>query len=124
MHIGVLVVLIALAPTLVHGACKLARIAEWTVKPETGRLIVDGAINGQPIGVLLDTGAQSSTILRSEADRLGLTRQEAKGYRAFGVGGETQVEFTVIDELKIGNAARRNLRVFVMGERSMGRRFS
>lgn len=119
-------VALALSSTTAFAAssCKLARIAEWKVKPETGRLIVDGAINGQEIGVLLDTGAVHSLIPRAAADRLGLTRHEAKGYRAWGIGGDTYVEYAVIDELKIGNATRKNLRMFVLGERDLGRRFS
>ena len=68
-------VLIALAlsvcATPLFGAanCKLKQIGEWRVKPHSGRLIVDGEINGQKIGVLLDTGAQNSVILRAAADR-------------------------------------------------------
>ena len=86
-------VLIALAlavcatPLLAAANCKLMQIGEWRVKPHSGRLIVDGEINGRKIGVLLDTGAQNSVILRAAADRLGLTRQTAPGYRAYGVGG-------------------------------------
>ncbi|HEY5899207.1 MAG TPA: retroviral-like aspartic protease family protein [Burkholderiales bacterium] len=101
-------------------SCKLARIAEWAVNGKSNRLIIDGAINGQKAGVLLDTGARYSFIHRAAADRLGLTRQEARGYRAAGVGGETYVEYAVVDELKIGNATRKNWRVFVLGERDLG----
>jgi clan AA aspartic protease (TIGR02281 family) len=124
MKARLLLALLALAPGLALAACKLARITEWTVQSQTGRLIVEGALNGQPIGVLLDTGAQSSMMTRSAADRLGLTRHEARGYRAYGIGGETHVEYAVVDELKIGDASRRNMRVMVLGERDFGRRFS
>ena len=107
-------------PLFAAANCKLMQIGEWRVKPHSGRLIVDGEINGQKIGVLLDTGAQNSVILRAAADRLGLTRQTAPGYRAYGVGGETYVEYTVLDEMKLGQAARRNWRVLVLGERELG----
>lgn len=107
--------------TAAHAAssCKLIRIAEWRVNGQSGRLIVDGAINGQKVGVLLDTGARYSFIHRAAADRLGLVRQEARGYRAAGVGGETYVEYAVVDELKIGNATRKTWRVFVLGEHDL-----
>lgn len=118
-------VLLALTLSCVsaHAACQLVKIVEWEVRPQTGRLMVQGAINGKPVGILFDTGAQMSFVVRAAADRLGLTRQEAPGYRAYGVGGETHAEYTVIDELRIGTASRRNLRVMVLGERDMGRRF-
>jgi clan AA aspartic protease (TIGR02281 family) len=100
--------------------CKLMQIADWMVKPHSGKLIVDGEINGQKIGVLLDTGAQGSVILRTAADRLGLTRHTASGYRAYGVGGESYAEYAVLDEMKLGQAVRRNWRVLVVGERDLG----
>ena len=96
-------------------SCKLLRIAEWPIQLENQTPIVDGAINGRKIGVQLNTGSTNSLILRSAADRLGLTRQVARGYRAFGVGGETYVEYAFVDELKIGETVRKNWRAFVLG---------
>ena len=122
----ILALVLAFSCALAHGAsnCKLVRIAEWEVKPQGNRLIVDGEINGQKIGILIDSGAGTSFVLRAAADRLGLVRQEAPGYRAFGVGGETHVEFAVIDELKIGTASRKNWRAMVLGEYDQGTRYS
>jgi len=98
----------------------LVKIADWPVRLERGHLLVDGAINGTTIGVMLDTGAQRSLILRSAAERLRLTRQEVRGYRIFGVGGETHVEAAAIDEFRVGELTRRNWRVIVAGERDFG----
>jgi predicted aspartyl protease len=47
---------------------------------------------------------------------LGLTRYEAKDYRAFGIGGETHAESVHIDEFRIGESVRKNWRVLVAGE--------
>lgn len=118
----VVVAALALACAAAHAAsnCKLVRVAEWEVKPQDNRLIVDGEINGQKVGILIDSGAGTSFVLRAAADRLGLVRQEAPGYRAYGVGGETHVEFAVIDELKIGTASRKNWRAMVLGEHDQG----
>jgi clan AA aspartic protease (TIGR02281 family) len=102
-------------------ACKLVRIAEWTVQPQSGSLVVEGQINGQKVGILLDTGASQSVLLRAAADRLGLTRYEARGYRVVGIGGETHAEYVTLDEFKLGQAVRRNWRVLVVGERDLGR---
>jgi len=101
--------------------CKMVQIADWPVRLERGHLIVDGAINGQKIGVMLDTGATRSLILRSATERLGLTRRQARGYRMFGVGGETYVEAADVDEFMIGQVTRKNWRVLVAGERDFGR---
>jgi len=98
----------------------LQRFAEWPVRLEYNKLIVDGTINGQKIGIVLDTGAERSFILRSAAARLGLTRRRAKGLRLFGVGGETEVEVARLDEFRIGEATRRNWQVIVAGERDLG----
>jgi predicted aspartyl protease len=100
--------------------CKLQRIAEWPVRVEHNKLIVDGAINGQKIGIVLDTGAERSFILRSAAVRLGLTLRRARGLRLFGIGGETEVQVAHIDEFKIGDATHKNWQVIVAGERDLG----
>jgi predicted aspartyl protease len=99
--------------------CTMARAADWTVRLERGLVIVDGAINGQKVAVMVDTGG-TTMILRSATDRLGLVRHEAPGYRAFGVGGETYVEATNVEEFKLGAMTRRNWRVMVAGEYSFG----
>jgi len=101
--------------------CALVRVAEWPVRLEHNKLIVDGAVNGQKVGIMLDTGAARSMILRSAATRLGLPMRQARGYRMFGIGGETYVEAARIDEFSIGQAARKGWSVVVAGERSLGR---
>ncbi|TMH06743.1 MAG: hypothetical protein E6H67_05495 [Betaproteobacteria bacterium] len=99
---------------------RMVQIADLPVRLERNRLIVDGAINGQKIGIMLDTGAELSLIPRSAAVRLGLSRQEVRGYRMVGVGGETHVEAAFVDEFKIGQATRKGWRVIVAGERDLG----
>ena len=123
---GTVAIVLVLSCTAAHAAsnCKLVRVAEWEVKPQGNRLIVDGEINGQKVGVLIDSGAGTSFVMRAAADRLGLVRKEAPGYRAYGIGGETHVEFAVIDELKIGTASRKNWRAMVLGEHDQGTRFA
>jgi predicted aspartyl protease len=111
---------IAAASTTAAAKCTMAQLAEWPVKLEGSHLLVEGSINGQKIGVMLDTGS-STLILRSAADRLGLTRHEAQGYRAFGIGGETHVEVANIAEFTVGQLSRKNWRVMVAGERDFGK---
>jgi predicted aspartyl protease len=84
-----------------------------------GHLVVDGAINGRKIGVMLDTGA-SSFILRAATERLELPRQDAKGSRAYGVGGESKVDVVFMTEFAIGNATRKGWRVHSVGHHDFG----
>ncbi|MEO8345381.1 MAG: retroviral-like aspartic protease family protein [Betaproteobacteria bacterium] len=97
--------------------CKLARIAEWPVRVEHGHLIVDGAINGQKIAIMLDTGAPDTLLFRPAAERLGLMLRSTNA-RQFGVGGETKVEVAELDEFRIGDAVRTKWRVYVVGARN------
>jgi clan AA aspartic protease (TIGR02281 family) len=116
---------IALASACRAGAaespgCTFARIAEWPVRIEHGHLITDGAINGKPVAVLLDTGAMQTLVLRSAAERLDLTRWGVNGARMYGVGGESVVSRTLVDEFRVGQFARKNLQMMVAGERDFG----
>src|SRR5512147_2055763 len=84
--------LAAAYPADVSGKCTLIKIAEWPVRSTTGSPVVDGAINGQKVGVLLDTGSNVTLILRAAAERLGLVRFPVRGAQMLGIGGETGVE--------------------------------
>ena len=102
-------------------SCRLSQVAEWPVRLERNHLLVEGAINGQKVGVMLDTGASRTMLLRAAAERLGVSRQEAgRRYRAFGFGGETNVEVASIDEFRIGQAVRKGWRIMVVGEHDFG----
>jgi predicted aspartyl protease len=100
------------APTL---ACTVERIDEWQVRSVNNHLIVDGTLNGRPIGVMLDTGAMRTAVLQSAARRLDLPTRRAVGYRMFGVGGEAQVELTQVESFGIGPNQRRHWPMIVVG---------
>ena len=115
-----LLALPALDAAATTSGCKMARIADLPVRVVHNKLIVDGAINGRYVGILLDTGAAITMIPRPTADRLGLSRQTARGYRMFGIGGETDAESAVVDEFRIGQASVKGRRFLVAGERELG----
>jgi predicted aspartyl protease len=100
--------------------CKLAKIVDWPVRMVRNHIVVDGAINGQKVGIALDTGAQISLILRSSAVRLDLPRHEAPGRRIYGIGGESNLEIAIVDAFKIGEALTEGMQLFVAGERDLG----
>ena len=100
-------------------SCKLAQVATWPLRLVRNHLLVDGEINGQKIGVMLDTGAMKTIVFRSLAIRLGLTRK-ATGAQLFGIGGRSAVEVALVDEFKIGQAERKQLWMLVAGEQDVG----
>ena len=98
--------------------CKLVRAAEWPVRLYRDLPILEGAINGKKVGVLLDTGAYASMVTKPAAQRLGLFTR-ATWERVVGVGGASQVMLTTIDELNVAGSKRNYLRVRVGGEREI-----
>jgi len=101
-------------------SCKLAQIADLPARLVHNKVIVDGAINGRKIGIMLDTGSTITVIPRPAALRLGLNPQKTAGVRMFGIGGETDVESATVDEFKIGQATAKGRRMTVAGEHEFG----
>src|SRR5437868_14505239 len=98
--------ILMLALALIAGAasaadCKLMRIEEWTVRLERNQPVIDGEINNQKVGILLDTGAERSLITRSAAARLMLSRYDVAATRMYAIV-DKPVEAVRIDDLRIG----------------------
>ena len=98
--------------------CRLAQIAVWPVRLLGNQPVVEGSLNGQKAGIMLDTGAYTSMITKDAAQRLDLYTR-ATGEIAQGVGGESRVLMTRVRELRIADATVENMRVRVVGERPM-----
>src|SRR5438552_15884125 len=96
--------------------CKLIRIEEWPVRLERNLPIIDGEINGQKVGILLDTGAERSVVTRSAATRLMLSRYDLASSRLYAVATDKPVEAVQIDEFRIGPAVRKNWNVLLAAE--------
>src|SRR5215472_6033068 len=99
--------------------CKLVQAEEWPVRIANNKLIVEGAINGEKVGVMVDTGAARTLMFRTAAIRLNLDRRRARG-SMLGVGGTADVETAVIDELRVGETTRKGLRLLVAGDQDPG----
>jgi hypothetical protein len=104
------------SPALANADCKLLQVAEFKTDPKSYSPVVGGSINGNPVKVLIDSGATTSMVSQHEADRLGLSTIEMMGMRAHGIGGDTPVYRAHIDRLKIGNLEKANLDLFVSGD--------
>lgn len=108
---------LALAPWTARADCKLMQLAEFHVDPNSRVPMVDGEVNGKPVKVMFDTGAEISIIPRSEADRLGLILGRVEGGHALGVGGQTDLYVTQLKNMKIGGYAAPGMQLFVAGDR-------
>lgn len=67
----------------------------------TNLIVVDVRVNGETAGFLLDTGASSSLIGRSLADRIGIECVERSA--AMGAGGSVEVAVARLDSLGLGD---------------------
>jgi len=106
-------------PAFAAPGCALKPFDVWHVWLEQNKVLVEGAIKGKRVAVILDTGAQRTVILRPAARRLGL-RTWLTSYSMDGVDGKVPVDVTVIDEVRIGTATRRNWHMLVLGEQDFG----
>ena len=108
--------LLAMADASAQSRCRFLKVVEWPVRIAANHLVVDGAINGQAVGIMLDTGATFSSIERQTAEFLKLPLHDAPGRRIVGIGGETQAAFAVVDEFKLGEVTTQSLQLLVTGD--------
>ncbi len=101
--------------------CKLVKIDQWLVRFSRNRLLViEGAINGQKVGIMLDTGAMRTMIFRPVAERLGLMMRPLRNAYVSGFGGFSSIESAPVGEFRIGESTRRNWHMMVAGEHDPG----
>lgn len=75
--------------------------SEWVLKRNpSGHYIAPGAINGQPVTFMLDTGATQVALPARLGARLGLS--PGPTVHVSTANGEVQAHLTVIDELSLG----------------------
>ncbi len=80
------------------------RYAAPTLRDRIGRVWAPVMINGKgPFRLVLDTGATSSAIVRSVAERVGLPIDEASQTRLQGVTGSTVVPYVVAEQMEVGD---------------------
>lgn len=92
--------------------CHYSPVGLITVKPGTHRPLAEGSINGNPISILIDTGAYSSSIFEPVAKRfdLPLSHSEALTY---GMGGESEHYIAHIKNFTVGKIDAKSVRLEV-----------
>jgi predicted aspartyl protease len=100
-----------------HARCHVANVAAIPIAIDNNQLLARGAIDAHPVRVLIDTGSSMSLIWRSAAERLGLRLIGAPRRRLFGLGGESRVDATFVEELRVATFTVKRLRIPVAGDR-------
>ncbi|HEY1411254.1 MAG TPA: retropepsin-like aspartic protease, partial [Rhodopila sp.] len=82
--------------------CKLTMIAQMPLRVEDHLLIVPAGINGKWVHLIVDSGAERTTISDATAERLGLPHDQRYKYQSTGIGGTTVSTDVTIDRLVLG----------------------
>jgi len=88
-----------------QAACQYQEIATLPLEllERNAAPVVQGAINGQPVPMLFDTGAQHTYLIKAEMDRQGLSMARQKRQVA-GVGGATSMFLVRLRDMAVGPA--------------------
>lgn len=118
---GGLTMLLAFGGVVVGAAaeeqkCQLIRFYSWPMTVNAvGHLTIPVPINGQPVNMLVDTGAFYSILTRSTVDRLHLTVKASPGGYIEMFGGEKSNLMATASEIMIGPVALHDRPFFVIG---------
>lgn len=112
------VTILATADAGAQSRCRFLKVVEWPVRIAANHIVVDGAINGQTVGIMLDSGATFSSIERQTAEFLRLPLRDAPGRRIVGIGGQVQTALAIVDEFKLGEVTTQSLQLLVTGDGS------
>lgn len=102
-------VILSLSMPVVHASCRLEEASEFHVDLVDGSPIIDGEINGQPIRILLETGAHVGYISRTGARQLNLHVGTVLERGQLGSNGyKSKIEITELKEFKLGTIVLKN----------------
>ncbi len=88
-----------------------------TLRDRIGRIWAPVLINGKgPYRLVLDTGATTSAIIPSVADKLGIPIHESSKLKLNGVTGAAMVSFVTAEQLEVGELLIQNVRLPVVAD--------
>jgi len=88
--------------------CQLQAIGELTVSTSGPDVTTDGEINGQPVRLVVDTGADATILFRDAAKRLGLKFRSLDNGMSYGIGGVTRLYSVRVKSLRVGSMEERD----------------
>jgi predicted aspartyl protease len=77
-------------------------VAQMPLQVQDHLLVVPAGINGKWVNLVVDSGAERTTLSGATADRLGLPHDARYRTRSLGIGGRTVTEDVDIDRLVLG----------------------
>ncbi len=82
--------------------CNLTMIAQMPLQVQDHLLVVPAGINGKWVRLVVDSGAERTTISDATAERLGLPHDPRYTTRSLGIGGATTTTDVTIERLVLG----------------------
>jgi hypothetical protein len=95
-----LVLLARCAPPAID--CNLTMVAQMPLQVQDHLLVVPAGINGKWVKLVVDSGAERTTISDATAERLGLPHDARFRTRSLGIGGATVTSDVTLDRLVLG----------------------
>ncbi len=96
--------------------CVIQQVAALRVQVVRDQAVLQGAIDGRPVRVLVDTGADLSLLIRDKARQLNSPLTNVPGLRVGVVGGVSQAQSTYVGQLQIAGFTKSRFRMLVAGE--------
>ena len=90
--------------------CRMGLATDVPLRFEMGHLFAAPLLNGRPTNMVLDTGAQGTTLSKEAAGRLGLPLLALNGY-AEGIGGSAGLYGFMAETYQIGRLTGRHFRL-------------
>jgi hypothetical protein len=82
--------------------CNLTKVMQMPLEVQDQLLVVPVGINSQWVRLVVDTGAERTTISDAAANRLGLPHDLGHTTRSMGIGGATTTTDVTVDRLVLG----------------------
>jgi predicted aspartyl protease len=100
LGLALLLLLTHCAPSTID--CSLTKVTQMPLQVQDHLLVVPAGINGQWIKLVVDSGAERTTISNAVAERLGLPHDPRFQTRSLGIGGQTVTSDVTVDRLVLG----------------------
>jgi len=82
--------------------CTLTKVAQMPMAPLDHLLVVPAGINGRWVRLVVDSGAERTTLSRTAAEQLGLPQDARYQSHSLGIGGQSVNADVRIDRLVLG----------------------
>ena len=99
--------------------CQLQAIGELSVSADGPDVTTDAEIDGKPVRLTIDTGADASMLFRDSAAKLGLKFRSLDNGMSYGVGGVTRLYSARVKTLRVGSMEEHDSDLIATGH-SMG----